>query len=64
MNFLKHIPRINKKDTYGKSVVKYIVVDENGFNSGEFDNKVDAMVKHFSLPNSTVFKFLIYELIK
>lgn len=64
MNFLKHMPKINKKDTYGNSVIKYIVIDANGFNSGEFDTKSEAMVKHFSLPGSKVFKFMIYELLK
>ncbi len=63
-NFLKHLPKISKRDTYGKSVVKYIVMDSDGFNIGEFDTKVDAMTLHFNNPGSCVFKFLIYELLK
>ena len=62
-NILKHMPKIRKKDTYGKSVVKYIVMDSDHFNIGEFDNKVDSMCCHFNNPGSTIYKFMIYELI-
>ena len=62
-NILKHMPKIRKSDKYGKSVIKYIVIDSDGFNSGEYDCKVDAFVKHFETPGSKVYKFMIYELI-
>ena len=63
-NFLKHLPKICKRDVYGKSVVKYIVLDSHGFNVGEFDDKTSAFVKHFETPGSKIYKFLIYELLK
>lgn len=63
-NPLKSLPKIHKRDSYGKSVVKYIVMDSDGFNIGEFDTKVDAFYLHFKTPNSKIFKFMIYELLK
>lgn len=63
MNHLKHLPKIGKRDKYGQFVVKYIVIDSEGFNIGEFNVKTDAFVKHFSSPGSKVFKFMIYELL-
>lgn len=63
-NFLKHLPKIAKRDTYGDSVIKYVVIDSNGFNIGEFSSKIDAFTKHLSAPGSKVFKFMIYELLK
>lgn len=63
-NFLKHLPKVSKRDVCGASVVKYIVVDERGFNLGEFDTKVDAFVHHTKNPNSKIFKFVISELLK
>lgn len=64
MNPLKHLPKIGKRDVYGKSVIKYIVMDRDNFNVGEFSSKVEAFQKCFSVPGSKVFKFMIYELIK
>lgn len=63
-NLFKHGPRMAKRDVYGNSVTKYIVVDERGFNIGEFDTKVDAFVCLTKNPASKIFKFMIYELIK
>ena len=63
-NLLKHLPKIGKRDVYGDSVIKYIVMDCHGFNVGEYSNKIDAFTKHYSLPGSKVFKFMIYELLK
>lgn len=62
-NPLKFLPKIHKRDTYGSSVVKYIVMDSDHFNIGEFDDKISAMNLHFRSPGSHVFKFMIYELI-
>lgn len=63
-NFLKHLPKIAKRDVYGKSVIKYIVLDSSNFNIGEFDNKLDAMLLSFRNNGSKVFKFMIFELLK
>lgn len=63
-NFLKHLPKIAKRDVYGKCVIKYIVMDKDGFNIGEFDTKVDAFTKCFATSGSKVFKFMVYELLK
>lgn len=64
VNPVKYQPKIAKRDHYGKSVVKYIVMDCNGFNIGEFDTKLPAMELHFRNHQSKVYKFLIYELLK
>ena len=63
-NFVKHLPKICKRDVYGKSIVKYIVMDKDGFNIGEFDSKIDAFTLHFNTSGSSVFKFMIYEILK
>lgn len=64
VNFLKHGPKVCKRDVCGLSVTKYVVVDELGINIGEFDSKIDAFKLLVENPNSKIFRFVISELLK